>query len=406
MESLTPLGRFDVLPPSENVCYRPDRRALAGVVPVGEQLQVVRLSTDGIEKDAPYSVVLPSTMRYAPGGRFAYLARQEKSGPFVVVWDGVPESQGYDDVADEFHVSTDGTGYAVIAKRGEAMGIATRQNFWELSREPSTSITINHNGTQVAWIVSKQLFINGKMVREAKEFLGKPLWSSDGTRLAYMATQSNGIYVYVGEEAFGPYDAVSLEPLVWSPNSQHCAWFVQRQGKNFLVLDGTEHKVDAAAIQPGTLSLSPDGQHWALSARAGFLRLKGCVVIDGVAGPIQTALGTHPPVWNSGSDTVAYFSAGLNKKRIICGTREGEPYKGFVDGSLTWNPQGTIVGGVALGDTGPCIALEDSRGYSGSRAPSEGQLMKSDKVCFSAERTIHDLVMRPDGTVCLWQADC
>src|SRR5206468_2250023 len=118
-----------------------------------------------------------------------------------------------------------------------------------------------------------------------------------------------------------------------------------------LVLDGEEVELAHSTVQSGTFAFSPNGTRWALTARTGFLKLKGCVVVDGHSGPIYNALGTVAPVWNADGSALAYCAApGLKTTFIVCDGREGQHSMGFVEGSLTWNPEGTVVG---------CIAHQD-----------------------------------------------
>src|SRR5688572_20217024 len=80
-------------------------------------------------------------------------------------------------------------------------------------------------------------------------------------------------------------------------------------------------------------------------ARAGFLNLKGCVVVDGQSGPTYAGLGTTAPVWNPTGQALAYFAiTGLKTTFIVCDGRAGQRCTAFVDGSLTWHAAGSMVG--------------------------------------------------------------
>lgn len=409
MDETLDFGRFPVAPTRENLCIRPDRRALAAVMPhESAKMCVAELSAAGLSLSAPHDEIFPYSLTYSHGGAIAFIAR-ENGSQFAVI-NGEKQNEIWDGISDELGWCANGQNYSFVGKRGDDICVVTPVNSWKMAGAPiPRRFACNGDGSQIAWITQsrqQQLWRNGELICEATEFLGNPVWSPDGTRIAFAFVTEKGVTVRVDDRDFGPQQVSFYkgEP-VWSPNNQRCGWLIKRGSKSILVIDGEEIVLPAKTVQCETLAFSPDGKSWALAARAGFLGLKGRVIINGQSGPIYPALGTTAPVWNAQGDAVAYCMArGLKKTFIVCDGREGQPYGSFIDGSLTWNPGGNAAGCIAQLDGQPVLAIEERDGKSHALRPDDGFLVRGEKLTFDDDRTLHDLACREDGTFFGWTA--
>lgn len=406
MSGIVEFGRFPVVPSPDNLKPRPDRRAVASVLPHESKMRVGELSAEGWRYDAPQSEIFPDSLVYSATNRLAYIVREAQQ-QFVVV-DGQTQDGNWDAISDELAWSDDGQNYSFVGKRGkEIFVVGPGDKRWKIEGNPlPRRFAQNRDGSQIAWLAQskhQQLFVNGQLHWEGPELIEKPVWSPDGKRLAFAFADEKGAAIRVDGRDFGPYTNLLKGSPVWSPDSQRCAWVIQRKGKSVLVIDGEESVLPFSLVQGGTLNFSPDGSRWALAARTGFLNIKGCVVVDGQSGPVYNALGTTPPVWNPAGDAVAYFVAlGLKKTFIVCDGREGQHCTSFIDGSLTWNPEGSVVGCIAQQDKQSCIVVEARDGRSWSLRPETGYLMRGNSVAFDEGHGLHDLGFREDGSVFGW----
>ncbi len=402
---ITEFGRFPAAPSPENMKPRPDRRAVASVLPHGSRMRVGELSAAGWRFEDEHEAIFPLGLVYSSSNRLAYVA--SRAGQQFVVVDGQDENERWDGISDELGWSPNGQSYLFVSQRGAEVFVAGPHGAWPIEGQPlPRRFTQNLDGSQAGWVTQdrhQQLFINGQKCWEAPQIIENPTWSPDGRRLAFAFASEKGVTVRVDGREFGPYPSLNKGTPVWSPDSRRCGWVIQRRGKSVVVVDGEEFGLTFSTVQGGTLSFSPDGSRWALAARAGLLGLKGCVVQDGQAGPVYLALGTTPPVWSPNGYALAYFAGrGIKHTFVVCDGREGQKCTAFIDGSLTWHHEGQVVGCIAQQDGLPCLALEELDGRSWSLKPPQGGLIRAEKVVFDQGRSLHDLGFRTDGSVFGW----
>lgn len=118
------------------------------------------------------------------------------------------------------------------------------------------------------------------------------VFSPDGKRVAYSAFIRNGdgvqwMLIVDDKEILLPYEAISRESPVFTPDSKHVVYIAKKGEKAVVVVDGKE---DAPhdKIHDSIPTFSPDGSHRAYVARdfgEGPDSGKDRVVIDGKAGP-------------------------------------------------------------------------------------------------------------------------
>ena len=80
--------------------------------------------------------------------------------------------------------------------------------------------------------------------QEGKQYdgVGSPVFSPDGTRLAYLAKQADKWLIVVDGVDGKLYDDIRYTSLTFSPDGQHVAYDVKQAGEEFVVVDGVEGK--------------------------------------------------------------------------------------------------------------------------------------------------------------------
>lgn len=123
-----------------------------------------------------------------------------------------------------------------------------------------------------------RLFKDGVVMTTGQAYaqIAFPKFSPNGLRLAYHAKLRGGVWTTVVDDKESPtYDMPLATPAVFSPNSEHVAYFINRGGSQILVIDGKEEHVckDAylengkpsgkEAVDDRSLTFSPDGGRFA-----------------------------------------------------------------------------------------------------------------------------------------------
>lgn len=91
--------------------------------------------------------------------------------------------------------------------------------------------------------------------------VGQLLFSKDGTRLIYAATNDKNLWrVNLDGKPVGPECAWVYE-LLFSPDSKRAAWTCDISGKDQIFID-SQSVGTFDTILPGVLNFSPDSQHW------------------------------------------------------------------------------------------------------------------------------------------------
>jgi hypothetical protein len=180
----------------------------------------------------------------------------------------------------------------------------------------------------------------------------------DGRRVAYLGyvTDTQWIAVIDGQ-ASERYEADALRPE-FSPDSKRVAYVARKDGRSFLVVDSKNQQgFDAILVNSGEKVFSPDSRHVAyIASRDNQL----CVVLDGVPSGLfkyvysldfidgkniaysvdsdgKTALILpgrtlekydlqHSPVFASDGRLVAYVARQGQKRFVVTGIDEGEPF--------------------------------------------------------------------------------
>ncbi len=161
--------------------------------------------------------------------------------------------------------------------------------------------------------------------------------SPDARRVAYAAgaggkkydaTTGKGKLVAVidGQEAGKPYDSLggtSLGEIIFSPDGKRLAYVASNSGKWFVVVDGKEGKKYDGLVS--ALSFSPDSRHVVYTASADG---KSFAVVDGKEGKHYDVLGVAP-IFSPDSRRVAYAAQTGGKQFAVVDGKEGVHYEPF-----------------------------------------------------------------------------
>lgn len=123
MIDIIEFGSFPFAPSKENLKPRPDRRAIASVLPHESKMRVGELSSDGWRFETPWSEIFAPLLTYSATGRLAYIVRE--AGQIFVVLDDEAQYEYWDDISDELYWSSDGDRYSYVGKRGTEIFVAS-----------------------------------------------------------------------------------------------------------------------------------------------------------------------------------------------------------------------------------------------------------------------------------------
>ncbi len=212
--------------------------------------------------------------------------------------------------------------------------------------------------------------VDGVVGPQYDQIPARPVMSSDGTHVAYVAgkgdlTNRRWLVVVDGREG-PPYDAVKDESLVFSPDGKRVAYVASRGGQIgrqwFVVVDGRE---GPPCDEVGAPVFSPDGERVAYAALTrDYAARKGdtwAVVVDGVRGPgyasttrvVFSANGKRFGYvggcvrWGEGRETGGATGV-LRTEAVVVDGREGPPYDAVQHESLVFSPDGQRVAYVAV----------------------------------------------------------
>lgn len=125
--------------------------------------------------------------------------------------------------------------------------------------------------------------ISGDIINYTIAFnnIGTPIWSPDGTQIAFIATQTNFGQIYILDIGTGTINEIPIRTnavgrLVWSPDSQRIAFTSNQPGENN-TLNGEVMVLDIASLEMQNISQSthydtdptwsPDGNLLAFTSR-------------------------------------------------------------------------------------------------------------------------------------------
>jgi roadblock/LC7 domain-containing protein len=154
--------------------------------------------------------------------------------------------------------------------------------------------------------------------------VSNPLFSSDGTRVAYISAKAGKIVVVVDGHASSEYADAGLESLVFSADSKHFSYYALMEGKWSIVIDGQQIGLDEWIPQDSVV-FSADGKRTAYVAQKGS-RWK--VVVDGRDGGEHDNIAQTPPVFSPNDKHVAYIAIDGGKCLMVVDEKVGVDYDG------------------------------------------------------------------------------
>ena len=218
---------------------------------------------------------------------------------------------------DSWHVAyvatVEGTDLPVVDGREGAF----RGEIWGGTRGGGGTLRLNYDGTRHAFVARKGnapafgVVIDSAMDRPTVDPNdGAPVFSPDGTRLAYIAREGSQRFVVLDGKPGAKHEAVYKGTLTFSPDSGRLAYFAGKGGMAVAVLDDVEGSPHRDAMV-STLRFSPDGTKLAYAAQ--LESGKWAIVVNGKPGAAFDYIGSFTGVsWSPDSRRLAY--AGLVEK--------------------------------------------------------------------------------------------
>jgi hypothetical protein len=215
----------------------------------------------------------------------------------------------------------------------------------EVVRPPAAlSLRFSLDGKRLAFSGTK--VVDGKPVGEAvvvDGVAGPPfrglqyasiVFSRDGKRVAYEASDGKNGFVVVDGKAGKPYPRDAIGFPVFSADGAHVAYTVRDDDGRFVVTDGVEGaRFDAL----GPPTFAPAGGRLVyVGGRAG----ENVVVTDGVEGKSYDEVAAPGPVWSADGAHVAFAAKVGTSYLVVADGKEGPTYARVGSASLRWSPVG------------------------------------------------------------------
>lgn len=237
---------------------------------------------------------------------------------------------------------------AYVAGEGGEEFIVEEGRSWKRHPAIVHGPVFTSNGTRLAYIardssVGKDfVVVDGIEAKHYDEIISGPVFSPDGKRYAYTARIGQSRVVVIDGREQAKHWSIPYGPL-FSPDSQRIAWTVQTTSEgrleHYVVIDGAERTRYRDISMP---AFSPDSRRMAYAARTGN---KWFMVIDEHEGKKFAAVGgrlfENPlsgPVFTGDSRHVAYAagrSSGSFNTVIVDGV-EGRPAGEILQGHHGW----------------------------------------------------------------------
>lgn len=194
---------------------------------------------------------------------------------------------------------------------------------------------------------SKFIVLDGKDL-DAHDGVGKPVFSQDGKRFAYIAQKGSGEdsvqYLLLDGHPQKEYRTIGGATVIFSPDSKHVAYVASertKEGKQFVVLDSKEGKKYKKIT--ATPVFSPNSKRIAFAARNDGISTDFAVV-DGSEHNYKcyAIIGL---TFSLDSKHVVYWAAGdFGRDRSIV---DGVP--GPIQKGVQFSPSAPLIGGFWLG---------------------------------------------------------
>lgn len=231
--------------------------------------------------------------------------------------------------------------------------VAISQEFDQPSPE---LITVSLNASKVAYAASsgkdKWFIMVDKQKGPDFSSVGFPVFSSDGSKLAYCAMQNGKWFIMLNDKKGPDFEQVSVP--VFSPDGDKLAYPAMQDGKWFVMLN--DKKSREFDLVYSTMSFSPDGNKIAYGAKQGN---KSFIMVNENKGPEFD--GVSDPTFSPQSDRVAYFAVRNEREFkvfVMVDEMKGPEFDG-VSGQISFSSDGRKLAYIAFkGDERYVVVLE------------------------------------------------
>ncbi len=147
------------------------------------------------------------------------------------------------------------------------------------------------------------------------------VFSPDGKRIAYVASQDDRWRVVVDGVDGTAYDRIDVGAPTFSPDSRHLAYFAERAGKQLIVIDGVEGPA-YDSIDQDIPAFAADSRRWGYAARRDSLRY---LIVDGKE--LGGAEYVGDPVFSDSTGRFAYVVKRHDTWAVVVDGVEGKAYR-------------------------------------------------------------------------------
>ncbi len=227
-----------------------------------------------------------------------------------------------------------------------------------------------HSGRHSGWSLANAIYAvdsdgsNNQQLRQVKGYLWAPVWSPDGSRVAFCHYANGRGQIYVMSSDGGQATNVSANPYcdrspVWSPDSSQIAFVSDRDGDwNIYVMEADGSGQVRLTNSPGNdqaPAWSPDGQQLAFqSDRGGDVDIYVMDADGSNQRPVVELPGDQKePTWSPDGRRLAFVSLGWVYPNLSVVTLQTRQVKWVLHmpyiGSPRWSPDGSRLAGVFRG---------------------------------------------------------
>jgi len=322
--------------------------------------RVALVVVDGVEGPSEREI---SDLEQAPDGRVAYMTMRPQTGPggnpphLIVGGLDAPWTTTF--------------GYPVPAGPSPQHHVA-----WSADGKRVANIQQNTPNPGVT------VMVNGKPMGPAYTSASGPMWSPDGSRLAYVGTSPTGAFPVIDGQELSGFNWV--KEFQWSPDGKRYAFYGANSTGIWMIVDGTEQP-KALNFGADALRWSPDGKHFVYSAQTTVVNHQP--VVDLVLKPhnlgeFHTRRQANPPInfpvfsYSPDGSRLAYVGAktdGTSKPAVWV---DGVPQEGPLANYFhpAWSPDSKHFAAVVSTGTGWVILLDGkvSPSYEDMLEPNVG----------------------------------
>jgi WD40 repeat protein len=307
----------------------------------GDKYFAVINGNEGTEYDALHAMVISKT-----GKKIAYIASTENT-TFMVI-DG-KEGEVYDELSRAVF-SPDESRVAYIASRGNDHFVVLDGQEGKNYRDIGQILAFSPDSKNIVYstIADNSIYMVVNEQETGPFFqIDKPVFSPDGSHIAYTAQDLNGWMVVVDDEKGEYYHDITIDSVVFSPDSSRIAYVAQtvsgeelkESGEQlteaetsydrFVVVTDGEAGKEYRGIGMNSLTFSPDSTK---VVYAGFTPDREAFIVlnDKEIGPYDD-IGNITPLFNPDGSMLIYTVQLENEMFVVVNGTAGKPYDGILN---------------------------------------------------------------------------